>query len=79
MLNKEKEFYSTSCKLIVGVDEAGRGPLAGPVFAAAALFAPDFADELIDDSKKLTSLMALLPSVRMRLISTTSMRPQRSA
>ena len=55
MLNKEKEFYSTSCKLIVGVDEAGRGPLAGPVFAAAVLFAPDFADELIDDSKKLTA------------------------
>ncbi len=55
MLNKEKEFYSTSCKLIVGVDEAGRGPLAGPVFAAAALFSPDFADELIDDSKKLTA------------------------
>ncbi len=55
MLNKEKEFYSTSCKLIVGVDEAGRGPLAGPVFAAAALFAPGFADELIDDSKKLTA------------------------
>ena len=55
MLIKEKEFYSTSCKLIVGVDEAGRGPLAGPVFAAAALFAPDFADELIDDSKKLTA------------------------
>ena len=55
MLNKEKEFYSSSCKLIVGVDEAGRGPLAGPVFAAAALFPPDFEDELIDDSKKLTA------------------------
>lgn len=55
MLNKEKEFYSSSCKLIVGVDEAGRGPLAGPVFAAAALFAPGFEDDLIDDSKKLTA------------------------
>ena len=55
MLNKEKEFYSSSCKLIVGVDEAGRGPLAGPVFAAAVLFAPDFEDNLIDDSKKLTA------------------------
>lgn len=55
MLNKEKEFYSSSCKLIVGVDEAGRGPLAGPVFAAAALFAQDFEDDLIDDSKKLTA------------------------
>ena len=55
MLNKEKEFYSSSCKLIVGVDEAGRGPLAGPVFAAAVLFAPDFEDDFIDDSKKLTA------------------------
>lgn len=54
MLNKEKEFLSPSVKLIVGVDEAGRGPLAGPVYAAAAVFDPSFEDELIDDSKKLT-------------------------
>lgn len=54
MLNKEKEFLSSSVKLIVGVDEAGRGPLAGPVYAAAAVFDPSFEDELIDDSKKLT-------------------------
>ncbi len=54
MLNKEKEFLSSSVKLIVGVDEAGRGPLAGPVYAAAAVFDSSFEDELIDDSKKLT-------------------------
>lgn len=54
MLNKEKEFLSSSVKLIVGVDEAGRGPLAGPVYAAAAVFDPSFEDEIIDDSKKLT-------------------------
>lgn len=54
MLNKEKEFLSSSVKLIVGVDEAGRGPLAGPVYAAAAVFDPSFEDETIDDSKKLT-------------------------
>ena len=38
-----------------GCDEAGRGCLAGPVFAAAVIFAPDFKYVGIDDSKKLTS------------------------
>ncbi len=54
----------------IGVDEAGRGCLAGPVVAAAVLFPPDFpfADRLpgLDDSKKLTakSREALLPAVK---------------
>ena len=55
MLTKEKEFYSSSVKLIAGVDEAGRGPLAGPVFAAAVVFPPDYQNSEIDDSKKLTA------------------------
>lgn len=37
-----------------GCDEAGRGCLAGPVVAAAVILPPDFADERINDSKKLT-------------------------
>ena len=37
-----------------GVDEAGRGPLAGPVVAAAAVLAPDVSIPFLDDSKKLT-------------------------
>lgn len=37
-----------------GVDEAGRGCLAGPVTAAAVILNPDFNHELIDDSKKLS-------------------------
>ncbi len=40
---------------IAGVDEAGRGPLAGPVMAAACTLPEDFFIETIDDSKKLTS------------------------
>lgn len=40
-------------QLICGVDEAGRGPLAGPVVAAAAILAPDHGIEGIRDSKKL--------------------------
>lgn len=36
-----------------GCDEAGRGPLAGPVVAAAVVLAPDYENELLNDSKKL--------------------------
>ena len=44
------EGYTILC----GVDEAGRGPLAGPVFAAAAVFMPDVEIEGLNDSKKLS-------------------------
>ena len=37
-----------------GCDEAGRGCLAGPVFAAAVILPPDFESDLLNDSKKLT-------------------------
>ena len=37
-----------------GCDEAGRGPLAGSVFAAAVILPPDFSNELLNDSKQLT-------------------------
>ncbi len=44
-----------SCGLIeAGCDEAGRGCLAGPVFAAAVILPPDFGNDELDDSKKLT-------------------------
>jgi ribonuclease HII len=39
---------------IIGIDEAGRGPLAGPVVAAAAVFPADYAHKKINDSKKLS-------------------------
>jgi len=41
--------------LIAGVDEAGRGPLAGPVYAAAVILAPQRPIEGLADSKKLTA------------------------
>lgn len=44
------EGYSLLC----GVDEAGRGPLAGPVFAAAVVLRPDCVPEGLNDSKKLS-------------------------
>ncbi|GMO26381.1 MAG: ribonuclease HII [Termitinemataceae bacterium] len=41
--------------MICGIDEAGRGPLAGPVCAAAVVLAPDFPKEILGDSKKLSA------------------------
>lgn len=55
MLNKEREYYSNVVSFIVGVDEAGRGPLAGPVCAAAVVFPPGFESEEINDSKQLSA------------------------
>lgn len=40
--------------LLVGFDEAGRGPLAGPVSAAAVILPDDFPNEILNDSKKLS-------------------------
>jgi len=40
--------------MICGIDEAGRGPLAGPVCAAAVILSEDFPVKLLNDSKKLT-------------------------
>ena len=42
--------------MICGIDEAGRGPLAGPVCAAAVILSKDFPMDLLNDSKKLTSI-----------------------
>ena len=40
--------------LICGIDEAGRGPLAGPVYAAAVIFDSNFILDGLNDSKKLS-------------------------
>ena len=54
MLDYEFQFYSDKINFIAGCDEAGRGPLAGPVVAAAVIFPKDYKNEEINDSKKLT-------------------------
>src|ERR1700677_4110817 len=52
----EKEASLRGFKAVAGVDEAGRGPLAGPVVAAAGILPPDGALKGVDDSKKLTAI-----------------------
>lgn len=54
-LNFEREYWKRGLEHVAGVDEAGRGPLAGPVVAAAVIFKPEVWIEGVDDSKKLTS------------------------
>ena len=50
----ENSFYSEDIRVICGVDEAGRGPLAGPVCAAAVILPKDLELPGLTDSKKLT-------------------------
>ena len=53
-LDYQEQFYSDKVKLIVGVDEAGRGPLAGPVVAAACILPRAYINNDINDSKQLS-------------------------
>ena len=52
MLNFEENYYTEKVNFIVGVDEAGRGPLCGPVVAACCILPRDYKNEHINDSKK---------------------------
>lgn len=51
--NIDLTYYQQGFKVIAGCDEAGRGPIAGPVVAAAVILPKDFHDPRIDDSKQL--------------------------
>ncbi len=54
LLKYEKELYKDHITLIAGVDEAGRGPLVGPVVAAAVILPKDYSLEGLNDSKQLS-------------------------
>ena len=60
----EEETYSRGFKCVAGLDEVGRGPLAGPVVAAAVVLPRGFSHPAIKDSKLLT------PSQRQKLVPT---------
>jgi ribonuclease HII len=57
----EHRAARSGCRRIAGIDEAGRGPLAGPVVAAAVILPPSFHDPRVTDSKKIH------PAQRQRL------------
>ena len=50
----EKEFYDKGVEYIAGIDEAGRGPLAGPVVVASVIMPKDSMIEGVNDSKKVS-------------------------
>ena len=66
----EDSFYTQGYKVICGVDEAGRGPLAGPVCAAAVILPEHLEIPGLTDSKKLTDKKrrALFPVIQERAI-----------
>ena len=54
MLEFEKKHWISGKKLIAGIDEAGRGPLAGPVVSAAVILPQDINLPGVKDSKKIS-------------------------
>ena len=50
----DKKFFNNKIKYLAGVDEAGRGPLAGPVVAAAVIFGKNIFIKGVNDSKQLS-------------------------
>lgn len=54
LLKYERELYKNNITLIAGVDEAGRGPLVGPVVAAAVILPKNYVLEGLNDSKQLS-------------------------
>ncbi len=66
----ENSLYGENIQIICGVDEAGRGPLAGPVCAAAVILPRNLHIEGLDDSKKLSDKKrrALMPVIQEKAV-----------
>jgi ribonuclease HII len=59
LVQRERELWALGAEHVAGVDEAGRGPLAGPVVAAAVVLPPECLIRGVDDSKRLSADMRL--------------------
>lgn len=70
-MSAELKQYMEPGRLEAGCDEAGRGPLAGPVYAAAVILPEDFHHPLLNDSKQMTASQreALRPIIEKEAIS----------
>lgn len=55
LLEYENRYYDLGYDYIIGLDEAGRGPMAGELVVAGVIFPKGFYDERIFDSKQLTA------------------------
>ena len=62
----EQEAWAAGYTVVAGIDEVGRGPLAGPVMAACVVLPPDFDLDGIRDSKKMTERQRERAEVRIR-------------
>ncbi|HUX61190.1 MAG TPA: ribonuclease HII, partial [Ignavibacteriaceae bacterium] len=71
MKNFDNSYLTDNIRLIAGVDEVGRGPLAGPVVSASVIFSPDDYIEGVNDSKQLSEREReqLLPQIIDKAIS----------
>ena len=69
-LTLERALWATGIERVAGVDEAGRGPLAGPVVAAAVVFRPGERVPGVTDSKKLSAAVRdeLVVEIRRRAL-----------
>jgi ribonuclease HII len=66
-LERERALWAVGYRVVAGVDEVGRGPLAGPVVAAAVVFPPrDLTIEGLRDSKRMTAAERAAAAVRIR-------------
>ena len=66
LLRRERELWESGIARIAGVDEAGMGPLAGPVVAAAVMFPSGAGLRGVHDSKRLTALQRRRLAVEIR-------------
>ena len=73
--------YCEPGRLEAGCDEAGRGPLAGPVYAAAVILPPDFHHPLLNDSKQMTEKERdeLRPIIETEAVGAVSTSPYKGA
>ena len=59
-LEYENKYYDLGYKSVVGMDEAGRGPLAGPLVIACVVLPRGYENKDIDDSKKISEKRSLI-------------------
>ena len=77
LLEYENRYYDLGYDYIIGLDEAGRGPMAGELVVAGVIFPKGFYDERIFDSKQLTakkSKIGLSPRIKRIAYRLSNMR-----